>query len=289
MNTLRNIVTHPANQGHVLAAVTQYFTWQVSKRLGVRYWDIPFHGLKLRCHRDSHSASAALYFSGMPDYREMTFMKRYLRPGDTFVDVGANVGVYTLLASALVGAAGTVHAFEPSLTTARRLRENIELNQLANVRVQQFALSDQEGTAQLDIGCDDCIASLVPHGGSATTAHQSDVKCATLDSLMPDLQAAMAKLDVEGAEPLVIRGARGLLAKGVPPVIQIEMGGYCRKFGFETHDFITELAEQGYDTGYYDELTNRIIYTVCPWEHDIVNVLAISRAHREHVEARLGG
>lgn len=287
INTLRNIATHPANRGRALTAVARYLSWQVSKRLGTQYWDVPFHGLTLRCHRDSHSASAAMYFSGMPDFREMRFMQRYLRPGDTFLDIGANVGVYTLLAAALVGASGAVHAFEPGSATAARLRENIDLNGLRQVTVHQLALSDQDGSALLDDGRDDCVASLVPHGGGASAAGQVTVRCATLDALMPDSQAAMAKLDVEGAEPLIIRGARGLLSRGIPPVMQIEMDGYCRKFGIETHHFIAELADQGYDTGYYDDSANRIVYTQRPWEQRIVNVLAVCRARRGEVEARL--
>ena len=70
--------------------------------------------------------------------------------------------------------------------------------------------------------------------------------------------------------------------------MQVEMDGYCRKFGIETHDFIAELADDGYDTGYYDEPANQIVYTQRPWEQRIVNVLAISRVHRSEVDARLG-
>lgn len=287
MSTLRSILAHPANRGHSLTAVARYLGWQVSKRLGARYWDIPFHGLTLRCHRDSHSASAAMYFSGMPDFREMCFMQRYLRPGDTFLDVGANVGVYTMIAAALVGASGSVHAFEPGAATAMRLRENIDLNALRHVSVHELALSDRDGSALLDNGCDDCVASLVPQVGTTSDSHGMSVRCARLDTLLPDTQAAMAKLDVEGAEPLVVRGARSLMARGVPPVMQIEMDGYCRKFGIETHSFIAELSDQGYDTGFYDVPANRIIYTLRPWEQHIVNVLAVSRAHRHEVERRL--
>lgn len=161
-STLSRIITHPASKGRSLAAVTHYVTWQLAKRTNASHWDIGYHGLKLRCHRDSHSASAAMNFSGMSDFRKMSFIKRYLRPGDTSRDVGANVGVYTLLAASLVGPTGTVHAFEPRPKALGYLYENISLNKLRNVQVYELALSDRAGEAHLAAGGDDCVASLVP-------------------------------------------------------------------------------------------------------------------------------
>lgn len=68
LNTLHQIATHPANKGKGVPSLARYINWQLSKRLlGTTHRDIDFHGLKLRCHADSHSASAALYFNGLPD------------------------------------------------------------------------------------------------------------------------------------------------------------------------------------------------------------------------------
>ena len=69
---------------------------------------------KIRCYPNSSSASKIIYFSAFPDFYEMGFMKDYLRPGDNFIDGGANIGLYTILAASLVGNNGKVVAFEPS-------------------------------------------------------------------------------------------------------------------------------------------------------------------------------
>lgn len=287
MNTLSQITAHPANQGRVIAAVARYIWWQISKRTFAKYWDIPFHGLILRCHRDSHSASAALYFNGMTDFNEMSFMKRYLRPGDIFLDVGANVGVYTLLAASLVGPSGTVHAFEPGTLALGHLRENIKINKLDGVTVHELGLSDLDGQAQLATDGDDCVASLVPTANGLETAGSTRIRCVTLDNHFKDQQFAMAKLDIEGAEPLAIRGAIAHLRAGNPPVLQIEMDGYSKKFGIETHDFIDELASLGYDVGLYDVSNNTIEFTRTPWLVGALNVLAVCRSRRDEVFGRL--
>lgn len=265
----------------------RYFAWQLAKRSFADHWDIPYHGLTLRCHRNSHSASAALYFNGLPDFREMSFIRRYLRPADRFVDIGANVGVYTLLAAALVGAQGRVHAFEPGTQTRAQLAENVALNRLSCVSVHAFAVSDRAGSASLTANVDDCVASLVPADAGADTAHVEQITCVTLDEFLPDEDFAMAKIDIEGAEPLAVRGALGHLGRGNPPVLQIEMDGYSKKFGVETHDFIAELDQAGYDVGIYDVASNSIEFTRTPWLSGVLNVLAVSRARRDEVTARL--
>jgi FkbM family methyltransferase len=271
----------------VLQAVTRYLTWQFAKRTYASHWDIPYHGLTLRCHRDSHSASAAMYFNGMPDFREMSFIKRYLRPGDTFLDIGANVGVYTLLAASIVGPSGIVHAFEPGALALSHLRENIALNKLDNVRVYELALSNRQGEARLVAGGDDCVASLVPESGDASSQEAITIKCATLDGYLPEAHFAMAKLDIEGAEPMALRGAVQHLARGNPPVLQIEMDGYSKKYGVQTHDFIAWLAEHGYDVGIYDATRNVIEFTDKPWRQGALNVLAVSRNRQREVIERL--
>jgi FkbM family methyltransferase len=286
-STLSRIIAHPANQGRVLPAVARYLSWQLAKRTYASHWDIPYHGLTLRCHHDSHSASAALYFNSMPDFREMSFIKKYLRPGDTFLDVGANVGVYTLLAASLVGPDGTVHAFEPGSKALGYLYENISLNKLSNVHVHELALSDRAGDAQLVAGGDDCVASLVAEAGDTPASGATKITCVTLDDYLRDATFAMAKLDIEGAEPMALRGAVQHLQRGNPPVLQIEMDGYSKKYGVETHDFVAELAGLGYDVGMYDSTRNTIEFTNEPWTHGALNVIAVKRNSQAFVLERL--
>lgn len=97
----------------------------------------------------------------------------------------------------------------------------------------------------------------------------------------------MAKLDIEGAEPLAIRGAYHHLQKSNPPVLQIEMDGYSRRYGIATEQFISELHDLNYDTGVYDAESRKINYTRTPWRMGAVNVLAVNRDRRLFVEERI--
>src|SRR5438046_719960 len=108
MAIIQSIWRHPANRDQQFQAVLRFFSWQCSKRVFGRARVIDFHGKKLRCFPKSTSTSAALYFNGLADYWEMSFMQAYLRSADNFLDIGANAGVYSILAYACVGDSGSI-------------------------------------------------------------------------------------------------------------------------------------------------------------------------------------
>ena len=129
-----------------------------------------------------------------------------VRPGYVVYDVGANVGFYSLLASRLVGPRGRVMAFEPAPANLRYLRRHVALNHSANVEVVDAAVSDRERFMRFDEGPNRYEGRLAAHGGI-------EVRCVSLDEFAsthahPDV----IKIDVEGGELDVLRGAAGLLA-----------------------------------------------------------------------------
>jgi FkbM family methyltransferase len=250
-----------------------------------QHLDIDFHGLRLRCYPDSHSASRAIYFSTVPDYREMRFMLDYLRPGDRFIDVGANVGLYTLLALSVVGRTGYVDAFEPSDSVAARLGESLTINAVENVTVRRLAVSDSAAQAVFVLTDDDCTAHIDVNPSSP--ASKTQVRTARLDECLADVPYAMAKFDIEGYEPFGLRGASKWLAHGNPPVLQIEMAGYSHKYGISTPELIGELEQQGYFTAVYSPQERTLEVTDRPWEIPVDNVLAIHRTRETFVQNRI--
>ena len=92
-------------------------------------------GLRMKCYPHSHAAALVLYCR-LPEWEHMCFVCDFIRPGDTFVDVGANVGTYSLLAAAIPDV--RIVAFEPSTLASRRLQENVDLNGL-RARVEVLA------------------------------------------------------------------------------------------------------------------------------------------------------
>jgi len=165
-------------------------------------------GVRFRC-RLPDLISTYLYLFGTWEPDLAAFVRRRLRPGDTFVDVGANIGCLTALASRLVGRRGTVVAIEPSPAIIDALRETVSENDLANVRIVAAAVSDRDHKLPLFAGPSSNVGktSTVAHRGSIR--EQGRVRAAPLGSLVDPEQLAAArliKIDVEGAEDRALAG-----------------------------------------------------------------------------------
>ncbi len=283
----RAIVRHPANRAHRARALSRAIGWQLYKRSVRRPREIKYAGYRLRCYPDSHSASNIFYFGSLYDWHEMRFLRRYLRPGDGFVDVGANIGTYTLLAASLVGPRGSVDAFEPSPVAAGRLRESVTLNQLSNVCVHETAIGDANGTTEFSIGWDVTDSVYTPADPYQQLRPRIEVELARLDDVLTDRPYSAGKLDVEGLELAALRGATAHLEAANPPVWQIEvLANQLRKFGTSADDLFALLREHEYEVFIFDSDSNELIN-----DRDAVNqasnVLAIAHPNLADVASRI--
>jgi FkbM family methyltransferase len=276
------IWAHPANQGQRLRSVARFFKWQFVKRALKQPLVIDFHGKKLKCYPDSTSTSSVIYFNGLPDYWEMKFIQAYLKPGDHFLDIGANVGVYTVLAASCMGEDGSVDAFEPVEETASRVEEQIALNKLKNVEVYRLAVGDENRTVNFGYA-DDSSMMHMQRGGETAAASATHVQSVRLDDFKPGKQYAMGKMDIEGAEPLALKGALHKLHQANPPVWLLELAGYSQYYGMRSDEVIHLLKANGFDCGVYNPETRRIVFTDQPWDLGVQNILAISDKHKDNV------
>lgn len=151
-------------------------------------------------------------------------MLQHLRPGDTVFDVGAHTGYYSLLASTLVDGEGRVWAFEPDPRNARYLRDNVDANGRANVRVTEAAVSDERGTARFGAGTGTGTGRLTEGG-------DIEVRTLTLDGFCRrrQLVPSAVKIDVEGAEDRVLRGAADTLRTARPVIFLSTHGPEVRE------------------------------------------------------------
>ncbi len=150
-------------------------------------------------------------------------LARLVRRGDVVYDVGANAGYYTLLASRLAGPTGQVVAFEPVPLNVARLRAHLSLNRVANARVVEAAVSDEEGAARY--ATPDCTETgHIADAGELVGEDRAalDVRLVTVDARVaagelppPDVM----KIDVEGAELAVLRGAERVLRERRPRLL----------------------------------------------------------------------
>jgi FkbM family methyltransferase len=169
---------------------------------------------------DWRGIAKLIYAFGEHYEPELAYLKQVLSPGSTFVDAGACYGIYTLAASTIVGTQGRVIAFEPAARAFRVLQHNLELNGLTNVLAYPAALGEKQGKAWLyrhpNVGCDS-----LGRDGSFTDMGE-EVAIRSLDDVLRRVAISrvdMMKLDVQGAEELLLRGALATLRAHHPVVI----------------------------------------------------------------------
>ena len=188
-----------------------------------------------------------IYYTGMYEHVLDTILRRALPRSNAFVDIGANCGYVSLLAASLLMERGVVYAFEPFPSTFRRLTRNLELNPSLNIVPHFVALSNAPGTCKLHCGAGTHGATgMVPVSSGVEAV---EVRCETLDHLSCelDLRGAFVKIDVEGAELLVLNGMTSVLASGCCRNILIEMHPrQIRELGGRPEEIPTLVERFGY-------------------------------------------
>jgi FkbM family methyltransferase len=211
-----------------------------------------YFGLRFN-HHLSGDMSQCTYVDARYEPNEMFAMSKLIGPGMCVLDVGANAGVFTLMAARLVGASGAVHAFEPSPRDRDRLLANVAANGLSNVQVHAAALGRAAGKAVLAV-------SGAGHPGHNTIggftyaadadSYSLEVDVTTLDDFaaqqgLPRLD--LLKIDVEGSETSVLQGARETLRKFRPVIVAEAYDPSLRQLGTSASELLHLLRSAGYE------------------------------------------
>ena len=247
--------------------------------------------VRMRLHLNSH-ISGHIY-AGYFERGERQFVNAFLRSGDVFVDVGANAGLYTLIAAHGVGQGGRVYAFEPCFATHQRLVANVHLNGFANVECYQLALSDREGVAEMYVSTDGFDAqNSFSQPDAPGTFQRETVDCTTWDALAEEHnlvgRVAMIKIDVEGWEYRVLRGGQKALSRADAPVLQMELHEQAlQSSGSSCQELYQLLEEIGYGLFTYDPYSKKAVSEPLRDAYPRRVNLIVAR-HRDQLEARLG-
>lgn len=175
---------------------------------------------------------------------EEDFVARVLRPGDTYLDVGANVGLLALCAASVVGRDGRVIAIEAHPRTADFLSRNVALNDFRNVEIERVAVGDAPGELLFTDRRSDDQNSVAPSGEGGVR-----VPVRTLDALLPVQRVGrihLLKIDVEGFELAALRGATALLARA-DRVLFESSPALCARFGYSCRDVYDLLRGAGFE------------------------------------------
>jgi len=235
-------------------------------------------GVRMRLHFESELAR--LIFCDDFERTERDFVNAFLKPGDVFVDVGANIGIFSLIAARRVGKKGRVYAFEPTPKTFSRLQDNVKLNRFFNIQCFQQALSDEAGEFRFYISDDgfDAWNSLAPpvrgrQIGTAVTKGDTWDNFAREKNLVG--KVAMMKIDVEGWESRVLGGGHETLSRDDAPLLQVEFTDEAAaSAGSSSLDLYHTLQGLGYELFAYDPERSQLIEEPLREQYPYMNLIA---------------
>ncbi len=211
---------------------------------------------------------------------EIAFLKKFLSKGNIFFDIGANIGLFSLYAANIVGDEGKVHGFEPTPTTFSRLKENVDLNSYTNVISKNIGLSNLNQTLQFHISTNGYDAwNSFANLNELVNSETIQIPTITLDQYIVDNQIKhidLMKIDVEGWELNVLKGATKLLTSSDAPTLLVEFtetnafaaGYYCG----ELFDYVQSFGYKWYS---YDVKTNSLQPQIKKLHYPYENLIAI--------------
>lgn len=259
-NTVKLLKRHKLSQKNFASTLIRYARWQIGSRLVPGPVAAKFVNESMLLAKPGLTGATGNIFVGLHEFEEMAFLLHLLRPSDLFVDVGANVGSYTVLASAASGANSI--SFEPNPETFNWLRRNIDLNGVANkTEIYCAAVGSKEGTATftVELGCANHIVQSTTVDETQIEKKNQVVAVLTLDGSMQGREPILLKIDVEGFETDVIKGASSLLKSSNLRCIIMELVGHGKNFGFDENAIREEVYSHGFQEFHYDPFERKLI------------------------------
>ena len=213
----------------------------------------PMRGTKLVLGSIAGEGGGASAYFNMLENEQTACFERIVRVGDVVFDIGANVGYYTLLGSRLVGRSGAIVAVEPSVRNLYYIFRHIIINMATNITVVPVACSNTAGLAPFHTGQNSAMGHLDTNGVTGVRGEVTIVPTVTVDALVDQFGAAphVLKVDVEGAELLLLKGVHATLSKARPMILlsthsdqlKIDCSNYLKQFGYQ----FTPLTASGFD------------------------------------------
>jgi FkbM family methyltransferase len=247
-----SIWRHPLNINR-LSAISRMIRWQIATRiLPESMHALPFVNGSLLMAKRGDVGVTGNWYNGLDEPHEMGFLLQTLRRGDLFVDVGANVGSFTVLACSINGV--TAIAYEPIPETAFKLRRNILVNNYdKSAKIRMVGVSDAHGMLRFTQN-QDSMNHVVSRDESGVLS-AIEIKVVTLDDELADLppeQPLVLKIDVEGHEYSVIAGARNVLSKDTTIAVIMETNGSGLRYGVSDEVLFCEMRTLGFKPCIYD-------------------------------------
>lgn len=250
------IIRHPISSHSKTRSLYRFFWWQIRSLFTKKVYVHQFtkHS-KLQMEKGMTAATGNLY-CGLHEYKEMLFLLHYLRKDEIFVDAGANIGSYSILASAEIGA--TSYSFEPVEETFNQFQKNINVNSISSkVNSFQIGLASKPGELIFSDEQDSSMNHVLTSINSSKNAKRVEVS--TLDSILKNFSPTLLKIDVEGFELEVLNGALETLNKHSLKAIIIELNGSGKNYGFSDEEINSKLLSLGFNSYTYNPFERKLI------------------------------
>jgi FkbM family methyltransferase len=242
------LLSHPVFRRHPFRVSWHLAKWEWIRKSG-RSTILRLNDLRIKARPFDGTGRLICYFGHEAD-EMFKFMDEYLKPGMEMVDVGANIGTHAIYGARLIRPGGVL-AFEADPSTAEILRYNIALNDSSNVVVFQHCISDKSGTVDFNINIDSAKSSMIRTGASKISV----LTYRLADILPREFQIDFLKIDVEGADYLVLLGALDIFKERPPAAVVVEATLHKK----EICDFLSSCGYQlfGYKEGKLSPLDGR--------------------------------
>lgn len=255
IKVLQVILRHPLNQKQKLRAVLFFIRWQLGIRLlGKRVVHSWIDKSSFYVGQGETGLTGNVY-CGLHEFEDMAYLLHVIQPEDYFVDVGANVGSYTILAACVGGAHGC--AIEAIPDTYRRLYANVRLNEIEKqLDLQNIAIGHESGVITFSAGLDTQNHVLAEH---ETSSDKIEVPVRALDEVLLGKKPSLIKIDVEGFETPVLQGASATLSEPSLHSVIMELNGSGLRYGYDESAILELMTTYGFKTYSYDPFTRKLI------------------------------
>jgi len=263
LNTLRFIINHPLNKNNKIIALQRWLKWQIGSRLAQGAIAVNFvNEAKLLVEPGMTGATGNVY-TGLHEFEDMSFVLHMLRREDLFIDVGANIGAYSVLAAGVVGA--QCISLEPIPETFHKLMQNIKLNGLSGiVDARNIGVGREEGILRFTTTLD-----TMNHVYSETDSNSFDtidIITSTLDIIAGDVHPQLIKIDTEGFEGQVVAGAETVLTDDALAAVIVEVNERINLYGPNDLSLHKKMLDYGFSA-----------FTYAPFERTLISLDRVKR------------
>lgn len=248
------ILNHPLSQRDRGSAIGRYIRWQIGSRILAAPVQMPFVNETVLVVTPGMTGATQNLYTGLADFGDCAFLLHLLRKDDLFIDIGSNVGVYSVLASGAVGAKSI--AIEPIPQTYARLCANIRANDISDRTLSHnIGLGRSDSTLRFTVD-QDCMNHIISDENWMGPSIHVPVR--TLNAVAAGLSPVLCKLDVEGWESEVLAGGTDVLENRALLGLIIEMDGSKADFNPNEHAVHACMLGNGFAPFTYDPFTRKL-------------------------------